>query len=695
MDRITTVSAACSAASDAIARTSLALNDFVREVRESRSEFDAISTQVHSLDGVLDLLRYDAAFFPASLAQHTPAVLETCLSLISELEGCVSVLNRPGISRAEKKSRWLASRHHVNTLQWTLGEYKLVLGLTADLVGVIKSQASDNDEQGPPEYRLRSDTALGSTNEPNELATVAAGIIDVTRSLQKELNENAALAKLGHYLHVLQEQAVAAGGYTESRPELRAHRRMVSSSLGGPPDSAIDMSYDDAETPPSPVQKEAVPPSSVDDPPTTRSEETDDFAGELYEMPVQVPPPLPPPRSAARLRSAAASRGPGRLPSTTDSRSSADYSAATPSEPSSPGSSVFSAATPLRPAQESYYTPVTELSDPLEEEIPPRPETRTHSCRSGFVGQVLSFVWENPRSEVPSPPSRPTTSGSDLQVSSRHRPNSNPLRRSSSKLSISFRNLGLRRRPSLKTVQENPNVDLETDPGAVFGVPLAQSMLVAKGIASTRHGDKGSSVREYPLCVLRCVYHIRDCGLETTPYPFGIDGDSQLRLAQLKALFSAVETGYGKELDWSGFTVHDAADLILLFLSELPNPLIPESVAKRWVSLSRQATTIRLDQGLDFWEEAFMGIRGHGRALFKLLLNLWGDIADAAAATHDKTAAERLAARVIRPLLHAPATAAAARHRTDFMLGLAFLIRKRSEYNLAAMGLTRKSNAAF
>jgi hypothetical protein len=136
------VSATCSAATNAIARTSLALNDFVREVRESRSEFDAISTQVHSLAGVLDLLRYDAAFLPPRLARHTPTVLDTCLSLINELEGCVSVLNRPGISRAEKKSRWLASRRHVNTLQWTLGEYKLVLGLAADLVGVYATLLS-------------------------------------------------------------------------------------------------------------------------------------------------------------------------------------------------------------------------------------------------------------------------------------------------------------------------------------------------------------------------------------------------------------------------------------------------------------------------------------------------------------------------------------------------------------------------
>jgi hypothetical protein len=40
------------------------------------------------------------------------------------------------MSRADKKSRWLASRGHIDVLRWTLSEYKLVLGLAADLVGV-------------------------------------------------------------------------------------------------------------------------------------------------------------------------------------------------------------------------------------------------------------------------------------------------------------------------------------------------------------------------------------------------------------------------------------------------------------------------------------------------------------------------------------------------------------------------------
>ena len=96
---------------------------------------DTISTELHSLEGVLELLRDDAASFPPLLAEQTPGVLDSCLNLINELEGCISVLNRPGVSKADKKSRWLASRDHISKLQWTLGRYKMALGLAVDLIG--------------------------------------------------------------------------------------------------------------------------------------------------------------------------------------------------------------------------------------------------------------------------------------------------------------------------------------------------------------------------------------------------------------------------------------------------------------------------------------------------------------------------------------------------------------------------------
>ena len=485
----------------------------------------------------------------------------------------------------------------------------------------------------------------------DELAAVTARIHEAAGDFEQHPQQSVALAKLGQYLHVLQSHAIAAGDCLQA--QLRAHHRSGSSSVAGGPDSAIDVSYDDSDRFSSGKRTTISPPSariSLE----SREEDINDFVGELNEMPIRAP--AIPPRSASRL-------------SHTGACSSRD-------RPTSP-------VAPRSPAQTSYYTPVTELPE-LIDDVGSRPETRAQSRRSSIFGHVLYSVWENPRADVPSP-ARPMTSGGET----RHRDHeAGLLRRSGSKFSTTLRSLGLRR-PSLQAADDTSEMGLSV----VFGVPLARSIQVAKGIANTKHGNGGSSSRsthEYPLCVLRCVYHVRSCGLGV-PDVFGVDGD-RLRLGKLKETFNSAETSYGKELDWSLFTVHDAADLVLLFLSELPKPLIPDSVGKRWIALSRQATVrggTRLDQGLDFWEEALMGIRGPSRVLFKLLLNLWGDIADAAEA--NEMTAERLAGRVIRPLMHD----ATARRHTDLMLGLAFIIRRRSEYNLAARGLARKSNAAF
>lgn len=173
----------------------------------------------------------------------------------------------------------------------------------------------------------------------------------------------------------------------------------------------------------------------------------------------------------------------------------------------------------------------------------------------------------------------------------------------------------------------------------------------------------------------------------------GRSSSSLIRVAALKEAFSTAPH-YGEgNIDWAAHDVYDAAELIVLFLQQLRKPLVTETVAKRWIVMSKQATLpgsmgLRLDSCIDFWDEALLGIRGAARSLFKLLLNLWGDVADAAE-LNDMTA-ERLAARLLNPLMHLPA----GKYTTDFMLGLAFLIRKRSEYAIM-LREGRRSHAAF
>jgi len=130
------INTGCFTVSNSIAKTSLSLCHLVREVREARPDLDMVASLVNSLDTVLDLLKDDAAEFPSYLAQMTPAVLDKCHYIVNELEGCLAVLGRSDIPRAEKQSRWLAGRDHVEKLRGTLEGYRATLALAVDLMAM-------------------------------------------------------------------------------------------------------------------------------------------------------------------------------------------------------------------------------------------------------------------------------------------------------------------------------------------------------------------------------------------------------------------------------------------------------------------------------------------------------------------------------------------------------------------------------
>lgn len=242
----------------------------------------------------------------------------------------------------------------------------------------------------------------------------------------------------------------------------------------------------------------------------------------------------------------------------------------------------------------------------------------------------------------------------------------------------------------------------EIEPDDIFGVSLKKSMQMASATVRTHHdGSKASSRRDFPRCVLLCVSFLKENDGVRAPHIFGSGGDMAVsddaahvaRIAALKEAFSTAPW-YGEgNITWTDYDVYDAAELIVLFLQQLRKPLVSETVAKRWIVMSKQATLpgsmgLRLDSCLDFWDEALLGVRGAARSLLKLLLNLWGDIADAAEV--NEMTAERLAARLLGPLMHLPQ----GKYTTDYMLGLAFLIRKRSEYAIM-LREGRRSHAAF
>ena len=501
------------------------------------------------------------------------------------------------------------------------------------------------------------------------MAKVASQISGVAAKLLYESQQNGAVARLEHYLDALKAYA------TEHMELERRTQPSKASSVTDAPDSAIDIGDDHSLPIMRPESIPATPSLLPSERPSLNMpiEEIEELLDELKEMPAR--PPTPPPRSLARGR--AASHGNlGTRPDNAESDS--------------------------RPGHSRSHSFAPRYMAAWGEGPPP---SDTTSIRSGLtrsdsrVSRTWNSIFENPRAEVP----RPSTSSSSIQSFDPSRPTM--MRRSSSRLSNRFRSFSIRSSSSQQRKLKKPEqltppiVDPEPEPEPnteVFGVPLAESLKLARGLAGARHDDSSRrTTREYPLSVLRCVYFIRDVDGISTPHIFGQDSNPK-RLARLRHIFSSPDFGYGRDLDWSQFTVHEAADIILAFISELPTPLVCESVARRWVSMSRQAiqspsVALRLDQGMDFWEEAFIGLKGGSaaRALLKLLLDLWGEVADKA--DENDMTAERLAGRVVKGLMQLEP----GKYETDFMLALAFMIRRRSEYVVKTKGEERKSNAAF
>jgi hypothetical protein len=61
---------------------------------------------------------------------------------------------------------------------------------------------------------------------------------------------------------------------------------------------------------------------------------------------------------------------------------------------------------------------------------------------------------------------------------------------------------------------------------------------------------------------------------------------SERRIQELKLAFDSPPR-YGKRLDWSGYSIHDAIRIMLLYLKRLPEPVIPPNYHERFYELER------------------------------------------------------------------------------------------------------------
>ncbi|KAF2154041.1 RhoGAP-domain-containing protein [Myriangium duriaei CBS 260.36] len=122
--------------------------------------------------------------------------------------------------------------------------------------------------------------------------------------------------------------------------------------------------------------------------------------------------------------------------------------------------------------------------------------------------------------------------------------------------------------------------EVYTAPAGIFGIPLHQSIRYAN-VAISLFNDEGQSyIYGYvPIVVAKCGVFLKEKATETEGI-FRLAG-SEKRIKELKIAFDSPER-YGKGLDWTGYTVHDAANILRRYFNQLPEPIIPLDFYERF-----------------------------------------------------------------------------------------------------------------
>ncbi|KAL8747578.1 MAG: hypothetical protein Q9190_000562 [Brigantiaea leucoxantha] len=122
------------------------------------------------------------------------------------------------------------------------------------------------------------------------------------------------------------------------------------------------------------------------------------------------------------------------------------------------------------------------------------------------------------------------------------------------------------------TKKEDEKESLES-PTGIFGVPLQESIKYAN-VAISLTNERGESyIYGYvPIVVAKCGVFLKEKATDIEGI-FRLNGSAK-RIKELQIAFDSPDR-YGKGLDWTGFTVHDAANILRRYLNNLPQPIVP------------------------------------------------------------------------------------------------------------------------
>ncbi|KAI4122164.1 MAG: hypothetical protein LQ338_005972 [Usnochroma carphineum] len=117
-------------------------------------------------------------------------------------------------------------------------------------------------------------------------------------------------------------------------------------------------------------------------------------------------------------------------------------------------------------------------------------------------------------------------------------------------------------------------------PTGIFGVALQDSIKYAN-VAISLTNERGESyIYGYvPIVVAKCGVYLKEKATDVEGI-FRLSGSNK-RIKELQEIFDSPDR-YGKGLDWAGYTVHDAANILRRYLNNLPQPIVPLEFYERF-----------------------------------------------------------------------------------------------------------------
>ncbi|KAL3476912.1 hypothetical protein BJX99DRAFT_227162 [Aspergillus californicus] len=129
----------------------------------------------------------------------------------------------------------------------------------------------------------------------------------------------------------------------------------------------------------------------------------------------------------------------------------------------------------------------------------------------------------------------------------------------------------------------------------IFGIPLKVSIKYANVAISLTNDNGESFIYGYvPIVVAKCGVFLKEKATDVEGI-FRLNGSAK-RIKDLQEVFDSPER-YGKGLDWTGYTVHDAANVLRRYLNQLPEPIVPLEFYERFREPLRKFQARALQNG--------------------------------------------------------------------------------------------------